>query len=60
MRDSFWVEDLARIYVMVGEYDEAINQLEYLFFILEELSIPLLKIDPAWDSLRDHPRSRSS
>jgi serine/threonine-protein kinase len=50
------VEDLARIYVMVGEFDAAIDQLEYLLSIPSRLSIPLLKIDPAWDPLRGHPR----
>ncbi len=50
------VEDLARIYVMVGEFDAAIDQLEFLLSIPSGLSIPLLRLDPAWDSLRDHPR----
>jgi serine/threonine protein kinase/regulator of sirC expression with transglutaminase-like and TPR domain len=50
------VEDLARIYVMVGEHDQAIDQLEYLLSIPGELSIPLLQLDPAWDPLRNHPR----
>jgi len=50
------VEDLARIYVKVGEYDAAIDQLELLLSIPCEISIPLLKLDPAWDPLRDNPR----
>jgi serine/threonine protein kinase/tetratricopeptide (TPR) repeat protein len=50
------VEALALIYVMVGEYDLAIEQLEYLLSIPGELSIPLLRLDPAWDPLRNHPR----
>jgi hypothetical protein len=50
------VEDLARVYVMVGEYDAAIDQLDYLLSIPGELSVPLLRIDPTWDPLRDHPR----
>jgi len=41
---------------MVGEFDAAIDQLEFLLSIPSELSIPLLRIDPAWDLLRDHPR----
>ena len=55
MRGTTRVENLARIYVMVGEYDLAIEQLEYLLSIPSELSIPLLQLDPAWDPLRDHP-----
>ena len=50
------VEDLARIYVMVGEFDAAIDQLEFMLSIPSELSIPLLRLDPAWDPLRDQPR----
>ena len=50
------IEDLAWIYTMVGEYDLAIEQLEYLLSIPGEISIPLLRLDPAWDRLRDHPR----
>jgi hypothetical protein len=42
--------------VMVGEYDLAIEQFEYLLSIPGELSIPLLRLDPAWNPLRDHPR----
>jgi hypothetical protein len=41
---------------MVGEYDLAIEQLEYLLSIPGELSIPLLRLDPTWDTLRDHSR----
>jgi len=50
------VEDLAQIYVMVGDFDAAIDQLEYLLSIPGLLSIPLLRLDPTWDPLRDHPR----
>jgi tetratricopeptide (TPR) repeat protein len=56
VRGLFRVEDLARIYVMVGEYDEAIDQVEYLLSVPGEMSIPLLRLDPAWDPLRNHPR----
>jgi serine/threonine protein kinase/tetratricopeptide (TPR) repeat protein len=50
------VEDLARIYVMVGEFDAAIDQLEFLLSVPGQMSISLLRLDPAWNSLRDHPR----
>ena len=50
------VEDLARIYVMVGEFDAAIEQLEFLLSNPGLMSIPLLRLHPAWDPLRDHPR----
>ncbi|MFH1882149.1 MAG: protein kinase [Planctomycetota bacterium] len=52
----YGVEDLARIYVMVDQYDDAIDTIEYLLSRPGVLSIPLLRLDPAWDPLRDHPR----
>ncbi|MHC4462551.1 MAG: hypothetical protein ACYS30_14125 [Planctomycetota bacterium] len=55
-RGLFKVEALARIYVMVGEFDAAIDQIEFLLSLPGELSIPLLRLDPAWAPLRDHPR----
>jgi tetratricopeptide (TPR) repeat protein len=55
-RGQYRLEDLARIYVMVGEFDTAIEKIEHLLFIPGEMSIPLLKLDPAWDPIRDHPR----
>ena len=53
---TFRIEDLARIYVMVGEFDAATEQLTYLLSKPSELSIHILRLDPAWDPLRDHPR----
>ncbi len=55
-KGTFRVEALAKIYVMVGEFDAAIEKLEYLLSIPSEVSIPLLQLDPAWNPLRDHPR----
>lgn len=52
----FMVENLARIYMMVGDSDAANDQLEFLLSIPGEISIPLLTLDPAWDLLRNHPR----
>jgi tetratricopeptide (TPR) repeat protein len=50
------LEDLARIYVMVGEYDLAVEKLEYLLTIPSELSVPLVQLDPTWKPLHNHPR----
>ena len=55
-RGAFHVEEMARIYVMVGERDAAVEQLEYLMSIPFDLAAPGLRLDPAWDALRDHPR----
>jgi serine/threonine protein kinase/Flp pilus assembly protein TadD len=55
-RGAFHVEEMARIYAMVGERDAAVGQLEYLMSIPFDLAAPGLNLDPAWDALRDHPR----
>jgi hypothetical protein len=36
--------------------DEAIDQLEFLLSVPGEMSIPLLRLDPACGPLRDHRR----
>jgi TolB-like protein len=48
--------DLAGIYILTGKYDLAMDKIEYLLTIPGELSVPLLKIDPAYDKLRELPR----
>ena len=53
---GFRLKDLAQIYVMVGEHDDAIGQLERLLSIPAFFSAGYLKADPAWNALRDHPR----
>jgi tetratricopeptide (TPR) repeat protein len=50
------VENLAQIYVMVGEYDSALDQIEYLLSIPSWFSVPLLRLDPRYDPLRTLPR----
>ena len=55
-KGTFRVEALAKIYVMVGEFDSAIDQIEFLLSVPAEISIPLLRLDPAWNPLRNHPR----
>jgi len=52
-----YIQNLAQIYVMVGDYDSAIDQLGYLLSIPSyNISIPYLRIDPTWAHLRNHPR----
>jgi tetratricopeptide (TPR) repeat protein len=50
------VFSLAVIYVMVGEYDAALDKIEYLLSIPYDLSVPFLRLDWRWDPLREHPR----
>ena len=56
MNGATRVRSLAQIYVMTGEYDAAVDQLEFLLSRPGELSVALLRIDPIWDPLREHPR----
>jgi TolB-like protein/Flp pilus assembly protein TadD len=47
---------LAEIYACTGEFDEAFRLLDHLFAIPCDLTIPMFKLDPAWDPLRKDPR----
>ncbi len=49
------VRELARIYVMCGEYDAAIEQLEYMLSVVAYVSPQLLRLDPFWRPLRGRP-----
>ena len=48
--------ELAKIYTQVGETDKALNLIDELLSIPCDLSVGRLRIDRAWDPLRDHPR----
>jgi serine/threonine-protein kinase len=50
------VIELAKVYARVDDHGKAIDRLEELLSIPSRLSVPLLRLDPAWDPLRDHPR----
>jgi TolB-like protein/Tfp pilus assembly protein PilF len=47
---------LAQIYAMTGASDEAFRLLDHLLQIPNGLTVPTLKLDPAWDPLRNDPR----
>jgi TolB-like protein/Tfp pilus assembly protein PilF len=48
--------NLAHINILIGDHDEAIEQLETLLSIPSELTLWRLKLDPLYDPLRTHPR----
>jgi serine/threonine-protein kinase len=54
--------NLARIFTIVAEHNQAIDQLEYLLsvpsceFLWHLVTVPCLQLDPTWDPLRRHPR----
>ncbi len=59
-RGSFRLLDLAQIYAMTGEPDLAMDLLhELLASPTDAISVALLKIDPTWAPLREHPRFQS-
>jgi hypothetical protein len=55
-KGSYRVRDLATIYVMVGEHDAALDQVEYLLSIPASFSVQTLRLHPDWDPLHDDPR----
>jgi non-specific serine/threonine protein kinase len=46
----------AKVFVVAGEYDRALELLEAVMAAPAELSVALLRNDPIWDPLRDSPR----
>jgi serine/threonine-protein kinase len=50
-------ESLALIYTWTGEFDEAFPLLDHLLVVPNfSLTVPILKLDPSWDPLREDPR----
>ena len=54
-RGSSRLESLARIYAAVGRHDEAVAVLERLLSVPSVTVVPMLRLEAAWDPLRDHP-----
>jgi eukaryotic-like serine/threonine-protein kinase len=54
----YFQHQLARIYIMVGEPEKALDQLEPLLRIPYFLSPAWLRADPTFDPLRNNPRFR--
>ena len=52
----YYRHQLARIYILTGEPDKAIDELEQLLKVPYYLSSAWLKIDPNFDPLRNNPR----
>ncbi len=55
-RGAYLVEGLARIHTMIGNHEAALERLELLLSVPSQLSPALLRIDPAWDELRENAR----
>ncbi len=54
-----YLEDLAEIYTIAGEHDEALDILEHLMEIPCWTSIGALRFHRVWDPLREHPRFKA-
>ena len=52
---THWIQNLAQIHMMLGDYDAAVAQLESLLSIPSPISVHWLRLDPIWAPLRDHP-----
>jgi Flp pilus assembly protein TadD len=52
------VDNLARIYTLIGDQEAALDTIEYLLTIPHGMTAAMLRLDPRWDSLRSHPRFR--
>jgi TolB-like protein/Flp pilus assembly protein TadD len=50
---------LAQIYALTGESDEALRLIDHLLGVPAGLTVPMLKLDPIWDPLRNDPRFQS-
>ncbi|MDP9253795.1 MAG: tetratricopeptide repeat protein, partial [Verrucomicrobiota bacterium] len=46
---------LAQIYALTGENDRALQLLEHSINTPNGITVPILKLDPVWDSLRNDP-----
>ncbi len=59
-KDAFYgiayVEDLARIYILIGDEDSALDQIELLLRIPSWISVHWLKMNPLYDQLNHNPR----
>jgi serine/threonine-protein kinase len=52
---AYRIEDMARIYVMVGDYDKALEQIRFLLSHPGPMSVKMLQLDPVWKPLREMP-----
>jgi hypothetical protein len=49
-------ESVARVYVAVAETDRAIDILDHLLAVPSNMTVSLLRVQPVWDPIRQHPR----
>ena len=59
LKGTSLLNSLAIVYTMTGDYDKAIDLLEYLLENPSMLQAAVLRLHPQWDPLRDNPRFRA-
>ena len=59
MGGSYVAEERAHILAEAGDADAALDEIERLLSGPSWLTAPLLRVDPRWDSLRNHPRFKA-
>jgi serine/threonine-protein kinase len=55
LRGPTQIENLALIYMLLGEFDAAVDQVDYLLSTPSYVSVPYLRVAPFWDPIRDYP-----
>jgi serine/threonine-protein kinase len=58
MLSSYAILNQAEIYVLIGEYDAAMDRLEDILSVPSVIGISLLEVSPKFDPLRELPRYR--
>ena len=53
MRGFLREHDMAKILLLVGEFDQCISKLEFLLQQNGNMTVELLKLNPFWDPLRE-------
>jgi tetratricopeptide (TPR) repeat protein len=55
---QFRLLDLVRIYIAIGENEQAVNQLDFLLSKPGPMTVWQLRLDPRYDSLRENSQFR--
>ncbi len=58
LRAAYTLQHLIWVYSLIGDWDAAMDQIEYLLSVPSGISLPYLRVEAFPDSLRQHPRFR--
>jgi len=57
-RGGYRLANLATVFAQFGQADSAVHYLEFLLDHPGDVTVPLLRLDPVWDPIRDTPEFR--